>query len=93
MIRIKREYIFLMLIAMVSMTSCVTEKNWQQTVNTLSQPLEKKYLQYDNHQVDMIICPTSDKKNQGIQGLVSVRYEAEPIQEIPGGHIRQRNRL
>lgn len=83
MIRIKREYIFLMLIAMVSMTSCVTEKNWQQTVNTLSQPLEKKYLQYGNHQVDTIICPTSDKKIKAYKVWYPSDMKQNPYKKYP----------
>lgn len=44
------------------LASCVTEQNWQQTVNTLCQPLEKKYLQYGSHEVDTLLFPTTDKK-------------------------------
>lgn len=62
MTRTKSVYTWFMMAFIVFMTSCVTENNWQQTVNTLSQPLEKKYLQYGSHQVDTIVCPTSDKK-------------------------------
>lgn len=43
-------------------SSCATEDNWQQTVNNIDQPLEKKYLQWGSHAVDTLVYATADKK-------------------------------
>lgn len=54
--------IWILAAMIMGLSSCINEQNWQQTVNTLSEPLEKKYLQWGCHEVDTLVFPTNDKQ-------------------------------
>lgn len=69
----------LLLMMMTVMSSCINESNWQQTVNTLSEPLELKYLQWGEHAVDTLRVPAGDGRIKEFR----VWYPAE-IANNPG---------